>query len=161
MLVMLLLGFTVGSCFGSTDPGAPWCTNTCESANDGECDDGGEGSDWGDCAYGTDCADCGERRAMASICNDSCSTALDGECDDGGPGAEYDICPLGHDCTDCGASDREGLVELMRNADGLYCDEICGFSDDGECDDGGPGSETDFCRYGSDCIDCGPRSPMR
>ena len=37
------------------------CTNTCEWARDGECDDGGEGSDYSVCDYGTDCSDCGSR----------------------------------------------------------------------------------------------------
>ena len=37
------------------------CENTCPSSNDGECDDGGEGSIFALCALGTDCADCGPR----------------------------------------------------------------------------------------------------
>jgi len=37
------------------------CTNTCEYAGDGECDDGGTGSDFAICEYGTDCDDCGAR----------------------------------------------------------------------------------------------------
>lgn len=41
------------------------CENTCESTGDGECDDGGEGSDFDVCAYGTDCDDCGPRPALA------------------------------------------------------------------------------------------------
>ena len=32
------------------------------------------------------------------------------------------------------------------------------YSNDGVCDDGGPGSKCE-CAYGSDCSDCGPRSP--
>jgi hypothetical protein len=28
---------------------------------------------------------------------------------------------------------------------------------DGHCDDGGPGSEYNYCNLGTDCIDCGPR----
>jgi hypothetical protein len=38
------------------------CSNTCDYAFDGECDDGGSGS--GSivaCSPGTDCADCGPR----------------------------------------------------------------------------------------------------
>jgi serine/threonine protein kinase len=38
------------------------CYNTCQWANDGECDDGGPGSLYNICAFGTDCADCGPRR---------------------------------------------------------------------------------------------------
>ena len=37
------------------------------------------------------------------------------------------------------------------------CTDTCVFASDGECDDGGPGYITDFCDYGTDCSDCGPR----
>lgn len=40
------------------------CTNsvaTCLFVNDGECDDGGDGSIGSSCTFGTDCADCGPR----------------------------------------------------------------------------------------------------
>lgn len=37
------------------------CTNTCQYASDGECDDGGPDSDFSVCDLGTDCDDCGER----------------------------------------------------------------------------------------------------
>ncbi|MFT6396400.1 MAG: hypothetical protein ACJAYU_001143 [Bradymonadia bacterium] len=37
------------------------CTNTCGTPNDGECDDGGPGSLYSICSYGTDCNDCGTR----------------------------------------------------------------------------------------------------
>ena len=39
----------------------PGCENTCSSSHDGECDDGGPGSLYDICEYGTDCADCGAR----------------------------------------------------------------------------------------------------
>ena len=52
------------------------------------------------------------------------------------------------------------------------CYETCTFASDGDCDDGGPGSEYDFdsdsqtqmtmsspCPFGSDCTDCGVRDP--
>lgn len=38
------------------------------------------------------------------------------------------------------------------------CSDSCELSYNGTCDDGGPGSESDFCPYGSDCADCGSRS---
>lgn len=38
------------------------CSNTCEFAFDGECDDGGAGSLYDFCPCNTDCADCGSRR---------------------------------------------------------------------------------------------------
>ncbi|MEC7523078.1 MAG: hypothetical protein VYE22_24585 [Myxococcota bacterium] len=47
---------------GEAQPsGGGSCTNTCSSANDGECDDGGPDSLYSVCALGTDCADCGPR----------------------------------------------------------------------------------------------------
>jgi hypothetical protein len=40
------------------------------------------------------------------------------------------------------------------------CDDTCtGNTNDGFCDDGGPGSDTDFCGLGTDCSDCGARTP--
>eukprot|EP00966_Prymnesium_polylepis_P098808 2288179-Prymnesium_polylepis.1 len=40
---------------------AQTCTNTCVHPSDGDCDDGGAGSEYSACAYGSDCADCGGR----------------------------------------------------------------------------------------------------
>lgn len=37
------------------------CTDTCPSAMDAACDDGGEGSMFSICELGTDCSDCGPR----------------------------------------------------------------------------------------------------
>ncbi|MEM6956302.1 MAG: hypothetical protein AAF645_11455 [Myxococcota bacterium] len=42
-------------------PGPGGCTNTCSFADDGDCDDGGPGSDFSVCDFGTDCGDCGPR----------------------------------------------------------------------------------------------------
>lgn len=39
----------------------PGCSNSCTFALDGVCDDGGAGSSYDLCDYGTDCADCGQR----------------------------------------------------------------------------------------------------
>ena len=30
----------------------------------------------------------------------------------------------------------------------------------GSCDDGGPGSDTAICAFGTDCADCEPRSKL-
>lgn len=73
------------------------CTNTCGTANDAECDDGGPDSLFSICALGTDCNDCGQR-----FCTNTCEDADDGFCDDGGPGASFSICEFGSDCNDCG-----------------------------------------------------------
>lgn len=37
------------------------------------------------------------------------------------------------------------------------CTDSCGYAGDGDCDDGGPGSDYSLCEYGTDCTDCGPR----
>jgi len=36
----------------------------------------------------------------------------------------------------------------------------CPHLNDGDCDDGGPGSDYDICDYGTDCSDCGSRPPL-
>jgi hypothetical protein len=62
----LMDGGSAGSAAGA--PAAPAaapqggnCTNTCRTANDNECDDGGPNSLYSVCALGTDCNDCGPR----------------------------------------------------------------------------------------------------
>ncbi len=37
------------------------------------------------------------------------------------------------------------------------CRDTCEFANDGTCDDGGSGSESNLCESGTDCSDCGPR----
>ena len=41
----------------------------------------------------------------------------------------------------------------------VLCSETCYYSSDNDCDDSGPGAEYMACTLGTDCIDCGPRSP--
>lgn len=147
------------------DPGLI-CEDSCSWAFDGECDDGGPGSLNDMCGFGTDCGDCGPRvpgdfgdpgpGPDPLMCDDSCPYAFDGECDDGGPGSLYDYCDLGTDCGDCGP--RDPHAEPIQPLEVLFCDDTCPYAFDGECDDGGPGSLYDYCDYGSDCGDCGPRS---
>lgn len=141
------------------------CSNTCATANDGECDDGGPGSLYSVCTLGTDCNDCGPRGGQApppqqqagTLCTNTCSTANDSECDDGGPGSLYSICALGSDCNDCGP--RVAGSQPPPQQGGMLCTNTCSTSNDSECDDGGPGSLYSICALGSDCNDCGPRSP--
>jgi hypothetical protein len=131
-----------GAC---TTSGAGLCNDTCRYAKNGYCEDGGPGTDYSDCALGTDCTDCKTaRRGGTSYCSDSCSTPKNGKCEDGGPGSVAATCPLGSDCTDCKA--RLGI-----------CSNDCIYSHDGECDDGGPGSSYADCSPGTDCADCGVR----
>lgn len=44
---------------GAPQPAPAACDDSCRFANNGECDDGREGSDTDVCAPGTDCTDCG------------------------------------------------------------------------------------------------------
>ena len=58
-----------------------------------------------------------------------------------------------------GACERESSD---GDADGdvdLGCNDTCNFSDDGDCDDGGPDSDYSVCDFGTDCTDCGRRDP--
>lgn len=50
------------------------------------------------------------------------------------------------------------LTAGPAQAQGLLCLNSCPFAFDGECDDGGPGSLTSACVFGTDCGDCGPRT---
>ncbi len=135
---------------------AAQCTNSCPTAFDGECDDGGPGSLYSICDLGSDCADCGPRVAGGGgLCTNTCSTSNDGECDDGGPGSLYSICSLGSDCNDCGPRQAGGAAPPTG---GSMCTNTCSTSNDGECDDGGPGSLYSICGLGTDCNDCGPRA---
>ena len=40
------------------------CDNICSYANDNDCDDGGLGSEFSECEFGTDCEDCGSRTVL-------------------------------------------------------------------------------------------------
>ncbi|HJL09066.1 MAG TPA: hypothetical protein RMH85_11225, partial [Polyangiaceae bacterium LLY-WYZ-15_(1-7)] len=57
----------------------------------------------------------------------------------------------GSDCGDCGPVG----VAYRRPGQGGQCTNTCRYANDGECDDGRPGSHTSLCAYGSDCNDCG------
>ena len=50
------------------------------------------------------------------------------------------------------------LLSGVSPASGQSCSNTCNYASDGDCDDGGPGSEYTNCNGGSDCVDCGSRS---
>ena len=52
-------GLEIHVCYSA--PCTNLCADTCEYAGDGACDDGGPGSEFALCEYGTDCQDCGAR----------------------------------------------------------------------------------------------------
>ena len=92
------------------------CVGSPTWSGDGYCDDGGSGSEYTGCQFGTDCEDCGTRCedappnappiAPSCSCSDECigapAFASDGYCDDGGQGSQYNGCQIGSDCGDCG-----------------------------------------------------------
>jgi hypothetical protein len=72
------------------------------------------------------------------------------------------------ECRPIAAACPELLTDMGRSGGGTGgspssapavdgCDDTCLFAGDNECDDGGGGSNTDFCGLGSDCADCGQR----
>jgi len=155
----------------SPPPEAQWgCTNSCWSAADGYCDDGGPGAEYSDCDLGTDCDDCGARTvpAFGPGCMDTCypgfrGVTINGECTDGGPGSTAGYCDLGTDCTDCGPRTMPPMPPAPPPTPpyGPGCTDDCtDKAHDGQCDDGGPASgySTDACEYGTDCSDCGART---
>ena len=80
--------------------------DSCATANDGQCTDGGFAATGFTCSFGSDRSDCRDR----IICTHpgiGVGTLMpqhnyDGVCDDGGPGAEYYACDYGTDAYDCG-----------------------------------------------------------
>ena len=84
------------------------CTYTCNWNGDSDCDDGGPGSEFSQCALGTDCYDCGPRLLVPPVgtffrCEDTCTVPMYyGNCDDGGEGSGWSWCDLGTDCFSCG-----------------------------------------------------------
>lgn len=112
-------------------------TDTCQWANDRECDDirfGGTGA----CQNGTDASDC---RALAIGGDDTCRWANDHECDE--PGIGTGVCISGTDTTDCAP------VAMMRNRN-----NNCETSFNGICEEPGSGRTNAACRPFTDTADC-------
>jgi len=106
-----------------------------------------------------------------------------GDCSSLGSGVLKGLCNAYCNATDCDgepkASERacnKLLANYIRASDGELppcvgqpeppqqpelCSETCSsFSDDGDCDDGGPGADYRFCELGTDCKECGVRCPV-
>jgi len=131
-------------------PAALAQANTCQWANDSECDEA-RYNGTGACDTGTDANDCRAEAAAhdrliaaipadlrARLGSDTCRWAHDSECDDaafGGTGA----CSPGTDLSDCRAMAIGG-------------DDTCRWANDGECDE--PNIGTGVCTSGTDVTDC-------
>ncbi|MHA6289078.1 trypsin-like serine peptidase [Maricaulis sp. CAU 1757] len=109
--------------------------DTCQWANDGECDDPGIGT--GACETGTDYSDCW--RLVTGVEDDSCQWANDGECDE--PGFGTGACTQATDLSDCG-----DVIHLR------FRNDSCETAFDGVCNEPGVGDGT--CEERSDRADC-------
>ena len=122
------------------------CTNTCSSASDNDCDDGGPGAEYSVCSLGADCVDCGPRTApdtSPASPPPPFSPPLPPRSPPlvAPPGSTY-VCS--NTCVSSSPFDSGSSMAMY-------------YAGDGECQDGGPGSELPFCTFGTDCTDCGPR----
>jgi len=117
--------------------------DTCQHANDGECDDPGLGT--GACTQGTDYSDCW--RLADGVEDDTCQWANDGECDEPlglGTGA----CPQATDYSDC-----RNVVHLRGR------DDSCATAFNDICEE--PGIGNGQCDLNTDRADCiGRERPM-
>lgn len=113
-----LVGVTLlsaSACGGSEGSPGGLCTNTCQFANDGECDDGGAGSLTSLCSLGTDCGDCGSR---ASTAPPDGQYTCEGTAQDPSSYGDSSSCTLGagiwvnssHDCESGYADDCDDVI---------------------------------------------------
>ena len=127
----------------------------CLYLSDGECDDGGPGSEWFVCPLGSDCLDCGDRCTPSPppgppalpatptpppvCCTNSCSNYFvrNTVCDDGGPGATFSVRP---------AECRTRIVHSSLSG-GSIASGPCKLS----------ALIFQVCDFGTDCDDCGNR----
>ncbi|MEW5850614.1 MAG: hypothetical protein AB2A00_17645 [Myxococcota bacterium] len=65
------------------------------------------------------------------------------------------ICGGPPDCA--GTSSSSSSSSSSGGSSGGLCTNTCQWHNDGECDDGGEGAQTESCEFGTDCADCGPR----
>ncbi len=101
-------------------------------------------------ALGSGCGDDTNTRPCAAGDERDC-TCADGsighqECDGDGPL----WLPCSCDGTETGGRSGTG-------GGGGLCTNSCPYRSDGNCDDGGPGADGNYCALGTDCDDCGPR----
>jgi len=70
LIAIALIGAACGDAVPPGGQAQALCSNACQWAYDGECDDGGEGRYSSECQYGSDCGDCGPRDPQEYNCCD-------------------------------------------------------------------------------------------
>jgi hypothetical protein len=86
------------------------CENSCSDHDDDTCDDGGPGSEFNSCDYGTDCADCGERHGTPE------TTHL----------LALNNCKLGSsECVDLSNPQRQAAIQCCEPDESVCFDSIC------------------------------------
>ncbi|MDA7744753.1 hypothetical protein N8911_01505 [bacterium] len=59
----------------------------------------------------------------------------------------------------CKGKDGEPVEEQpLKTTEEVFCENTCTFANDSICDDGGPGSLSNYCGFATDCEDCGERT---
>ncbi len=123
----------------------PGCSDSCDWASDGVCDDGGEGAAFSGCDYGTDCADCGPREGWTPPKPGTCQT--DSDCDDDDARCVHGGCVNDPTCGEeetCVGGTCVQCVADWECDDGLFCNgwEECA---DGICVAGGLPCDDEEC----------------
>ena len=173
---------SINTCIDPSDITAGMSTTGSETSGAPECPEGLEGCACADgdlCIVGLEC--------ILGICEPVADTTDSGgdECvDDYQPcESQLNCCDFDQHCLDFTGTNGGGVVcapECISHTEcpskccgGVQdlnitvcysapceslCINTCLYAYDGECDDGGPGSDFDVCEYGTDCADCGLRS---
>jgi hypothetical protein len=59
----------------------------------------------------------------------------------------------------CKGEGEEPVEEQpLKTKEEVFCENTCTFANDSICDDGGPGSLSNYCGFATDCEDCGERT---
>ena len=131
----------------------PNCPNTCLGWSCVDWENFGIACDELETTLLCDCTGCEcPSRAISTECLDTspdCYTSLTGW----GYTCDADFCPTCNhahycdaSCNYCGGGNTDPTG---------VCTDACYWANDGECDDGEPGSAFNICQCGSDCTDCG------
>ena len=148
----------------SPSPPPGTCLDSCQWSRDRACDDGGPGSQYDVCELGTDCTDCGLRVVAppsdATVTSPSPSPS---PVPSPSPPPPFPSPPPPSPLPPITSaspppSPMPSPPPLPAGTPtASLCSELCYWTADGACDDGGDGASYTECALGTDCVDCGPR----